>query len=121
MCAWRVDHMAFFKNKTSILQRQQETKLFEYVMDEIANNIRNQGVWGQALVKANGDEKKAEAEYIKLRVDNLKDEILLDVIIEDEKLRAIQKMTLKKEAKKPKKYKTESERIQDEFKKGLYG
>ncbi len=40
--------MAFFKNKTSILQSQQETKLFEYVMDEIANNIRNQGSLGSS-------------------------------------------------------------------------
>ena len=47
--------------------------------------------------------------------------LVKELTIEDEKLRAIQKMTLKKDAKKPKKYKTESERIQDEFKKGLYG
>ena len=60
---------------------------------------------------------------------NINDQLLIelirhfypDIIIEDEKLRAIQKMTLKKEAKKPKRYKTKSERIQDEFKKGLYG
>ena len=42
-------------------------------MDEIANNKRQKGLWGQAIVKSNGDEKKAESEYIKLRVESLKD------------------------------------------------
>ena len=69
--------MAFFKRKDmlSIFQRKHETYLFQLVMDEIANNGRKKGIWGQAIVKSNGDEKKAEAEYIKLRVETLKDEL----------------------------------------------
>jgi hypothetical protein len=78
--------MVFFKSKDklSIFQRQQETKLFEFVMDEIANNNRQKGLWGQAIVKSNGDEKKAEAEYIKLRVESLKDELEIQKQNEDE-------------------------------------
>ena len=47
---------------------------------------------GKALVKCQGDEKKAEAEYIKLRVEDLKDFLLLNDIIEDEKLRAVKEL-----------------------------
>ena len=61
------------KEKLSILKKQQEAKLFELVMNEIANDKRHKGLWGQAIVKSNGDEKKAESEYIKLRVESLKD------------------------------------------------
>ena len=61
------------QKKISILQKQEEAKLFETVMDEIANKKRQKGLWGQAIVKSNGDEKKAESEYIKLRVESLKD------------------------------------------------
>jgi hypothetical protein len=61
------------QKKLSILQKQEEAKLFETVMDEIANDKRQKGLWGQAIVKSNGDEKKAESEYIKLRVESLKD------------------------------------------------
>ena len=87
MCAWRVDQMAFFKSKDkfSIFQRKHETYLYELVMEEIADNKRNKGLWGQAIVKSNGDEKKAEAEYIKLRVESLKDEIEIQKQEETEK------------------------------------
>ena len=94
--------MGFFtrNDKLSILQRQQETKIFEYVMEEINNNVRQQGIWGQAIVKSNGDEKKAEAEYIKLRVESIKDDIKLNNIFEDEKLNLIKAMS-QEENKKP--------------------
>ena len=81
-------------DKLSIFQRQHETKLFEFVMDEIANNKRQKGLWGQAIVKSNGDEKKAEAEYIKLRVESLKDE--LEVIKQNEHEEAVIKEEINK-------------------------
>ena len=62
------------KEKLSILKKQQEAKLFELVMNEIANDKRHKGLWGQAIVMSNGDKKKIEIEYIKLRVESLKDE-----------------------------------------------
>ena len=96
MCAWRVDQMVFFKNKDkfSIFQRQQETKFFELVMDEIASDKRHKGIWGQAIVKANGDKNKAEAEYIRLRVESLKDE--LEVIKQNEHEEAVIKEEINK-------------------------
>ena len=84
--------MAIFKQikKTKVITRIQETQLFEYVMNEINQNDRKEGIWGQALVASEGDQEKARALYIKLRVEALKDEISLDTIIHDERLRAIQ-------------------------------
>ena len=84
--------MAFLKQikKTNVISRLQETQLFEYVMNEIKRDDRKEGVWGQALVASEGDQQKAEALYVKRRVNSLKDEIALDTIIKDEELRAIQ-------------------------------
>ena len=105
--------MSFFNqfNKMSIIQRQQETKLYEFVMDEIKEGIRHQGSWGKALVKCEGDEQKASAEYIKLRVQELKDFITLENIIEDERLKAIQQMD--KDNKKIFETKTKEKKIDD--------
>ncbi|MDC0093943.1 hypothetical protein OAI86_06420 [Alphaproteobacteria bacterium] len=48
--------MSFFNEikKMTIIQRKQESLLFEYVMDEIEKGIRNNGLWGKALVKCEG-------------------------------------------------------------------
>ena len=105
--------MNFFNqfNKMSIIQRQQETKLYEFVMDEIKDGVRHQGSWGKALVKCEGDEQKASAEYIQLRVQELKDFITLENIIEDERLKAIQQMD--KDKKKIFETKTKENKIDD--------
>ena len=84
-------------DKNAVLDRMLETKLFEYVMDEISDGKRNNGIWGQALVETEGDEKKAEAIYIKLRVQSLKDEIRLDTIVNNERLRELQSAFLEEE------------------------
>ena len=79
--------MSSFKNifnKESIISRMQETKFHELVMEEISNEEFVSGLWGQALVQAQGEDKKALSLYIKLRVQSLKDEMLLGKIIEDE-------------------------------------
>ena len=82
------------KDKLSIFQRKHETYLYELVMEEIAKNERQKGIWGQAIVKSNGDEKKAEAEYIKLRVESLKDEL------EIQEQEEIEKATIQEELDK---------------------
>ena len=94
--------MAFFKSKDklSIFQRKHETYLYELVMEEIAKNERQKGIWGQAIVKSNGDEKKAEAEYIKLRVESLKDE--LEIQEQEEIEKATIQAELDKKAKEEK-------------------
>ena len=83
------------KEKLSILKKQQEAKLFELVMNEIANDERHKGLWGKAIVVSNGDEKKAEAEYIKLRVEFLKDEKTISKLnkeIKEEEIRLAKKV-----------------------------
>ncbi|MDC3370513.1 hypothetical protein OAW72_02745 [Alphaproteobacteria bacterium] len=84
-------------DKNAVIDRMLETKLFEYVMDEISDGKKNNGIWGQALVETEGDEKKAEATYIKLRVQSLKDEIRLDTIVNNERLRELQSAFLEDE------------------------
>jgi hypothetical protein len=91
--------MGFFRrnDKNAVMDRMLETKLFEYVMDEISDGKKNNGIWGQALVETEGDEKKAEATYIKLRVQSLKDEIRLNTIVNNERLRELQSAFLEDE------------------------
>ena len=91
--------MGFFRrnDKNAVMDRMLETKLFEYVMDEISDGKKNNGIQGQALVETEGDEKKAEATYIKLRVQSLKDEIRLDTIVNNERLRELQSAFLEDE------------------------
>ena len=80
--------------KNSVMSRMVETQLYEFVMDEIAEGEKQKGIWGQAMVECEGDTTKAEAAYIRLRVQALKDIITLGNIIENERLRAIQQMFL---------------------------
>ena len=58
-----------------------------------AGNIR-EGLWAQALVKSDGDSTKAKIEYMKLRVQSLKDELILREAAEEKRVaeeRALQK------------------------------
>ena len=66
-----------FKNRTpqARLTRKLERDLSAIAVNELESNQKDQGVWGQALLKANGDNNKAISLYIQLRVDSLKDEI----------------------------------------------
>ena len=68
--------MGIFKNfkHNSAVDRLNEERIYEIVINEIKSGKRREGIWGQALEKANGDLKKTEANYIKLRVQSLKDE-----------------------------------------------
>ena len=68
--------MGIFKNfkHNSAVDRLNEEGIYEIVINEIKSGKRREGIWGQALEKANGDLKKTEANYIKLRVQSLKDE-----------------------------------------------
>ena len=91
--------MGWFREgrKHTIVKRMVETNLFEFVMNEISNGEKHQGLWGQALVACEGDTVRAEAAYIKLRVNSVKDEIQLENIIESEQIEAIQEFIHQKE------------------------
>ena len=79
--------MTFFKkdnHNENVISRLQETELYELVMEEINNDDLVPGIWGQAIVEADGDDKKALAKYIKLRVQSLKDGMFLGKVINEQ-------------------------------------
>lgn len=55
--------------------RLRESVIYEEVMKEIKSGKRHDGIWGQAFSETNGNKKKADALYIKLRVQSVKDEL----------------------------------------------
>ena len=60
---------------TTSATRLQEEMLYEVVAEEIDNKGRRPGLWAKAFAMSNGDENAAEAKYILLRVQSLRDEI----------------------------------------------
>jgi len=68
----------------SALSRLQEERLFAFVLEELENDQTKPGLYAQALVEAEGDEKKVSAFYIKLRVQSLKDEFTIEQLIAEE-------------------------------------
>ena len=55
-------------------ERLTENELFEQAYNEVENDELNTGLWARALSDSDGEEKKAKALYLKLRVQHLKDE-----------------------------------------------
>ncbi|SHJ32052.1 hypothetical protein [Cycloclasticus pugetii] len=72
-----------FKRK-SAASRLLEEQLYSEVVQELAEGTLRNGLWGQALEKANGDEIKAKSLYIPLRVQSMKDEAEIYQAIEEE-------------------------------------
>lgn len=58
------------------LIEKMEDGLYETVAFEIANREMDPGLWARALSDSEGDEKKTQAAYIKLRVDRMKKAVL---------------------------------------------
>lgn len=65
-------------SEQGLLFRLTERKLYEAVMIEIERGERDYGVWGQAIVESDGNEQKAKAIYIQLRVSALRDDMILE-------------------------------------------
>lgn len=63
------------KNPNEAKQRLQEEELYGIAYAEIANNEMKHGVWAKALVQAKGDDAKARAIYIELRLQSILDEM----------------------------------------------
>ena len=64
-----------FKTSTAI-DRLLEEKLYEQVAQELKASKKREGIWVKAMAKSGGDLNKAEALYIELRVQAIRDEIL---------------------------------------------
>src|SRR6056297_2505536 len=92
----REQNMIFRKiGDSAAINRKSEENIYEIVIEEIKSGIRKEGLWAQALVKAEGSEKKAEAAYIALRAQALKDDVRLFESIR----RKIEKQIARDEAK----------------------
>ena len=57
----------------SAQDRAQEASLYAEAMSELERGERDKGLWAKALAESDGDEQKATARYLKLRVVALKD------------------------------------------------
>ncbi len=54
--------------------RVDEEKLFEKALIELEQGDRRDGIWAKALSQSGGDKDKAEATYLRLRVQAMRDE-----------------------------------------------
>lgn len=62
---------------TATYARQTDRAFYGKVASELQTGVRDEALWLQAIEKTKGDETKARAVYIGLRVQMLKDEVLL--------------------------------------------
>jgi len=66
----------FHKFKSQgVINRKNEETLYAKVASEMADGVRNSALWLKALEMADGNSEKQISEYIKLRVQSLKDDI----------------------------------------------
>jgi len=72
--------------KKSALDRLAEEQLYEAVALEIKNNELREGLWAKALAKAKGDHDQAKGLYIELRVQSLRDELVVANQVKQEAL-----------------------------------
>jgi hypothetical protein len=80
--------------------RLTEIELYELVAEEIENNQQSKGLWTKALSESAGDMERAEALYIKLRVQMISDEWTL--ITEKKTKKRAEKQAEEREIKKSK-------------------
>lgn len=59
--------------KKIIQNRLQDEILYEYVAEEIEENIKNKGLWAKAYAQSEGDLNKVEPLYMQYRVQAIKD------------------------------------------------
>ena len=55
-------------------QKLAEEQLYEFAAEEIAANNIRPGLWAKAIAESDGDDAKARARYIRLRVETMKAE-----------------------------------------------
>ena len=69
-------------------QKLAEEQLYEFAAEEIAANNIRPGLWAKAIAEADGDDAKAKARYIKLRVETMKAELDLGQFAREEAKKA---------------------------------
>jgi len=80
--------MKFFKTSE---ERLAEDWVYEKVAEEIERNELRKGLWLKASADAMGDERKARAIYVRLRVQQFVDELNLKSRVEESAKQAAQK------------------------------
>ncbi len=63
--------------KLAISHRKTDEALYSAVAQEMALGIRHNGLWLKALEQADGNKERQVAEYIKLRVRSLRDDVVI--------------------------------------------
>lgn len=53
----------------------EEESIYEQVAEELASNIKKEGLWLKAIEQSEGDEKKTHSYYIKYRVESIKKDL----------------------------------------------
>ena len=71
--------MSFFTSVKARLAARKlaDENLYELAAEEMAANNIRPGLWAKAIAEAEGDDTKASARYIKLRVEMMKAEVYL--------------------------------------------
>ena len=55
--------------------RVQEAALYEVVANELEQGVGDKGIWAKSLAECDGNEARAKARYLKLRVQALQDQV----------------------------------------------
>jgi len=61
--------------KLSVAHRKSDEAVYSIVAQEMEDGVRHNGRWLKALEQAEGNKEKQVAEYIKLSVESLRDQI----------------------------------------------
>jgi FtsZ-interacting cell division protein ZipA len=72
-----------FRKKTATA-RLIEEQFYEQVVHELQQGRKRDGLWAKALVNSEGSEQKAKSLYIEYRVQSIKDEIQISVVLAEE-------------------------------------
>ena len=85
----------FNKIKKNIIQsRKNEEWLYEKVLAEVESGNIRRGLYAKALSQSDGDEKKAQSIYLKLRVQSIIDDDEELRILQEEQNSSLMKMVL---------------------------
>jgi len=63
-------------NKVMEINAEEEEEIYAKVSKEFSSEDKKEGAWTKALILSEGDENKAKIEYMKLRVEILKNELI---------------------------------------------
>jgi ankyrin repeat protein len=72
--------------KKVLVSRKTEEAFYSAVAQEMESGIKHDGLWLKALQIAEGNKEKQVAEYVKLRVQSLRDDIEIASVIDNEQL-----------------------------------